>query len=283
MKYILALGACFGIFVVYAIIAGVMGWKHGGGAIPMLILFAAIVGTWRAITKTSDQSNDQYSSPIKMQTSNKNNDGVGHETSANESYLSTLNTQSNIIFEKELIDPVNVLSHEAVSKNEVSMNNNANLMGINEDELYLQATQEIDKSNQDQALRTKCSVLGEGDEGKAKYKYSKERVDRLRDVKVKEIEEEIFRKQEIERVKKIEEQKKIEEENKKLIDNALINQIEEYYDLQKKLKKNNIKFFRNNYGTYYLTDKLNKEHIFHTKEDLCLYILADKDLRIKIL
>ena len=190
MKYILALGACFGIFVVYAIIAGVMGWKHGGGAIPMLILFAAIVGTWRAITKTSDQSNDQYSSPIKMQTSNKNNDGVGHETSANESYLSTLNTQSNIIFEKELIDPVNVLSHEAVSKNEVSMNNNANLMGINEDELYLQATQEVDKSNQDQALWAKCMALCEGDEGKAKYKYIKERVDRLRDVKVKEIEEE---------------------------------------------------------------------------------------------
>ena len=59
MKYVLALAACFGIFVVYAIIAGVMGWKHGGGAIPMLILFAAIVGTWRAITKKDDEINDQ--------------------------------------------------------------------------------------------------------------------------------------------------------------------------------------------------------------------------------
>ncbi len=59
MKYVLALAACFGIFVVYALIAGIMGWKHGGGVIPMLILFAAIVGTWRAITKKGDQSNDQ--------------------------------------------------------------------------------------------------------------------------------------------------------------------------------------------------------------------------------
>ncbi len=54
MKYALALAACFGIFLVYAIIAGVMGWKHGGGAIPMLILFAALIGTWRAIIKRDD-------------------------------------------------------------------------------------------------------------------------------------------------------------------------------------------------------------------------------------
>lgn len=54
MKYALALAACFGIFLVYVVISGVMGWKHGGGAIPMLILFAALVGTWRAITKRDD-------------------------------------------------------------------------------------------------------------------------------------------------------------------------------------------------------------------------------------
>ena len=54
MKYVLALAACFGLFVLYAIIGGVMGWKHGGGAIPMLILFAAMAGTWLAITKKGD-------------------------------------------------------------------------------------------------------------------------------------------------------------------------------------------------------------------------------------
>lgn len=51
MKYLIALAACFGIFIVYAIISGIMGWKHGGGVIPMLILFAALAGAWRAITK----------------------------------------------------------------------------------------------------------------------------------------------------------------------------------------------------------------------------------------
>jgi len=51
MKYVLALAACFGVFLLYVVIGGVMGWKHGGGAIPMLILFAALIGTWRAITK----------------------------------------------------------------------------------------------------------------------------------------------------------------------------------------------------------------------------------------
>lgn len=54
MKYAIALAACFGVFIVYIVIGGVMGWKHGGGAIPMMILFAALVGTWRAITKKDE-------------------------------------------------------------------------------------------------------------------------------------------------------------------------------------------------------------------------------------
>ena len=54
MKYAIALAACFGVFIVYIVIGGVMGWKHGGGAIPMMILFAALVGTWRAITKNDE-------------------------------------------------------------------------------------------------------------------------------------------------------------------------------------------------------------------------------------
>lgn len=51
MKYFIALAACFGIFILYVMISVAMDWKHGGGAIPMLIFFAAVVGTWRAITK----------------------------------------------------------------------------------------------------------------------------------------------------------------------------------------------------------------------------------------
>ena len=52
MKYVLAILACAGLFLLYAVLgAAVFGWKHGGGVIPMLILFAAMGATWRAITK----------------------------------------------------------------------------------------------------------------------------------------------------------------------------------------------------------------------------------------
>jgi len=52
MKYIMATLACAGLFILYTILGAVVfGWKHGGGAIPMLILFAAMGATWRAITK----------------------------------------------------------------------------------------------------------------------------------------------------------------------------------------------------------------------------------------
>ena len=51
MKYVRALVACFGVILVYIVIGWVMGWKHGGGFFPLLILFAALSGTWRVFTK----------------------------------------------------------------------------------------------------------------------------------------------------------------------------------------------------------------------------------------
>lgn len=54
MRYVYATATCFALLVFYALIGGMLGWKHGGGAIPMLILIAALVGTWRAITKRGD-------------------------------------------------------------------------------------------------------------------------------------------------------------------------------------------------------------------------------------
>lgn len=52
MKYVLAILACAGLFILYAVLgAAVFGWKHGGGAIPMLILLVAMGATWRTITK----------------------------------------------------------------------------------------------------------------------------------------------------------------------------------------------------------------------------------------
>ena len=50
MKYALAISACAAEVVAYGIIGALLGWRHGGGMIPMLILLGALVVTWTAIT-----------------------------------------------------------------------------------------------------------------------------------------------------------------------------------------------------------------------------------------
>ena len=57
MRYLLAILACGGIFILYAVIAGLLEWKHGGGAIPIVILLGAIGSTWHAITKKGGDTN----------------------------------------------------------------------------------------------------------------------------------------------------------------------------------------------------------------------------------
>jgi hypothetical protein len=50
MKYILAMIACAGVFITYVLLASVVfEWKHGGGAIPKLVLILAMSATWRAV------------------------------------------------------------------------------------------------------------------------------------------------------------------------------------------------------------------------------------------
>ena len=53
MKYIAAIGACFALFVLYALGSSFLGWKHGGGLIPTLMFLAAVGTIWVAITKPS--------------------------------------------------------------------------------------------------------------------------------------------------------------------------------------------------------------------------------------
>ncbi len=58
MKYVIALLACIGIFIAYVLIgAAVFGWQHGGGLIPMMILFAIVGAVWRKITKSKTNKN----------------------------------------------------------------------------------------------------------------------------------------------------------------------------------------------------------------------------------
>jgi len=56
MRYFIAIIICLVIFVLYNIIGSVaFGWKHGGGAIPQMILLAIILLTFKVITKNSHQ------------------------------------------------------------------------------------------------------------------------------------------------------------------------------------------------------------------------------------
>jgi hypothetical protein len=57
MKYVMAAVACLSILMVYIVTSALMGWKHGGGAIPMMILFATCTGAWKAITKSKGKGN----------------------------------------------------------------------------------------------------------------------------------------------------------------------------------------------------------------------------------
>jgi hypothetical protein len=41
--------------VAYAIIGGIMGWKHGGGAIFMALFLVAVIWAWRAIMKGDEE------------------------------------------------------------------------------------------------------------------------------------------------------------------------------------------------------------------------------------
>ena len=60
MRYILAVLACLGILLAYGAIAHELGWRAGGGAIPMLLFFAAVAATWKAITKRRGRGKDGH-------------------------------------------------------------------------------------------------------------------------------------------------------------------------------------------------------------------------------
>ena len=51
MRHVLAILACLGLTLLYVLLAAALGWRRGGGLIPLLVFFAALGGTWRIITK----------------------------------------------------------------------------------------------------------------------------------------------------------------------------------------------------------------------------------------
>ncbi len=50
VRILLALIACLGIYMLYVIIGVALGWKRGGGMIPVLVMLACMGYAWRAIT-----------------------------------------------------------------------------------------------------------------------------------------------------------------------------------------------------------------------------------------
>ncbi|MDO9584408.1 MAG: hypothetical protein Q7J24_15055 [Desulfomicrobium sp.] len=155
--------------------------KAQGSGFGFMTLIVSVVCTWVILDtwfgfwlfskKKNESDNSIQSDPVK------------------ESYLSNVNNVSQKSSEAKYDMPIQTLKTVPEIHNEVNMNSAEYSETINEDELYLQATNEVNEGNQDQALWAKCMALCEGDENKARYKYIKERVDRLRDVMAREIEE----------------------------------------------------------------------------------------------
>lgn len=73
MKYVLAIIMCAGVCLIYALIGAGLGWEHGGGVLPMSILFAALCGIWRKTTKskTSGNATDTVITESKVKTSSE--------------------------------------------------------------------------------------------------------------------------------------------------------------------------------------------------------------------
>ena len=68
-RTLLATIACFLIIIAYAFIGAALGWKASGGAIPALVMMAALSLAWKAIrggghaTTSPEQTNNNSSSP----------------------------------------------------------------------------------------------------------------------------------------------------------------------------------------------------------------------------
>ena len=135
--------------------------KIQGSGFGFLTLIVSAVCTW--VIYDIWFGSVLFSKEKKVDNSSVQNDTV------NEGYLNTINNMSHSMPKKPSVMPVQIKKQDSVKQSESIMNNNEHSEVINEDELYLQATQEVDEGNQDKALWARCMALCEGDEGQAKY------------------------------------------------------------------------------------------------------------------
>lgn len=57
-RYVMALLTCIGIFLGWAVLSALLGWKHGGGVFPTMIVFGLLGATWRRIAAQGQHSSD---------------------------------------------------------------------------------------------------------------------------------------------------------------------------------------------------------------------------------
>src|SRR3990172_2613812 len=93
-RYLLASLACAAIFFAYALIGAALGWKHGGGVFPMMLLLAALGATWKAITgrRPSDPlspSKEATETPSQSLTNEARNDPAAPRPVTRDLQLST--------------------------------------------------------------------------------------------------------------------------------------------------------------------------------------------------
>ena len=223
--------------------------KTQGSGFGFLTLIVSIVCTWVIY--------DIWFGSVLFSKKSKLSDNSVANSSTRHSYSGSINevTQSNS--GKEHAKPIQIQKLQTIKKDEIVMTNNdltQNLDVVNDEEFYLQATQEVDEKNQDKAQWAKCMALCEGDENKAKYKYIKERVDRLV----------TNEKNRIDTNKKLlteQKEKKKQENEMRSISKYLNN----YEMLNNLLNQNNYNFYKSKYGPYVFTQKgVDEPEIFAT-------------------
>jgi hypothetical protein len=73
MKYLFAVLACIALFFLYVLIGVAMGWRHGGGFLPMMLLLTAMGFAWRSIagSKQVKGVSTELEEPIKPEAEDK--------------------------------------------------------------------------------------------------------------------------------------------------------------------------------------------------------------------
>lgn len=65
--YLLAFSVCLIELIIFVIIAALLGWKNGGGIIPIMIILSIIAFTWKTITGAGQQKDNHKSTEDKTE------------------------------------------------------------------------------------------------------------------------------------------------------------------------------------------------------------------------